>query len=250
MKTYLYITAGIIMLALFSQCSKDSNALNAGANNGAGGSTARFTIIGNYLYVVDHNSLKTFNITNPNAPVYKTKTDVGINIETIFPHQDKLFIGSSNAMYIFSLTDPEKPVQLSRSEYVIRMSCDPIVARDSVAYATLRGSGPCGGGRSALVVYNIKNTANPQLVRDITLQGPYGLGLKENALYVCEGSGGLKIFNISNAYQPIPAGDINGRTFYDVIPYGNILLAQTSTGFALYDITNPLQPVFQAEVHN
>jgi hypothetical protein len=250
MKNYLYIFTTIITLVVFSQCTKESTTNNAAAANGAGGSTARFTIIGNYLYVVDHTSLKSFDITNPASPVYKDKTEIGFNIETIFPFQDKLFIGSSNAMYIYSLTNPAKPVQLSRSEYIIRMSCDPIVARDSVAYATLRGNGPCGGGMSALVVYNIKNPASPALVQQVPLIGPYGLGIKENGLYVCEGANGLKVYNITNAYNPTYVSTISNRTFFDVIPYGNILLAQTNVGFALYDITNPLQPVFQAEVYN
>jgi hypothetical protein len=250
MKKYIYLLAAVAVVLVFNQCTKDSASLNAAANNGAGGSTARFTIVGNYLYVVDHNSLKTFNISNPNAPLYKTKTEIGINIETIFPYQDKLFIGSSNAMYIYSLTNPEHPLQLSRAEYQIRMACDPVVARDSVAYATLHGTGPCGGVRSALVVYNIKNPAAPVLMNDLPLSNPYGLGVKEHGLYVCEGNMGLRVYNITNAYAPVPVTLITGRTFYDVIPYGNILLAQTATGFALYDITNPLQPVFQAEVLN
>jgi hypothetical protein len=251
MKTINYILTGFALLIVFSQCSKESNSLAAGpGGNGAGGSTARFTIVGNYLYVVDHTSLKSFNISNPNTPVYKTKTQIGINIETIFPYQDKLFIGSSSTMYIYSLTDPEKPVQLARAEYTIRMACDPVVARDSVAYATLRGSGPCGGSQSALVVFNIKNMSSPQQVGTIMLSSPYGLGMKNNALYVCEGAGGLRVFDITNAYNPLSAGAISNKTFYDVIPYGNILIGQTSTGFVLYDISNPLQPVFQAEINN
>lgn len=250
MKTYLYILAAIVTMTVFSQCSKDTAANNAAANNGAGGSTARFTILGNYLYVVDHTSLKSFDISNPTAPVYKDKTEIGFNIETIFPYQDKLFIGSSNAMYIFSLANPARPLQLSRSEYVIRMSCDPVVARDSVAYATLRGTSACGGSTSALVVYNIKNLAAPQLMRQVPLINPFGLGMKENALYICDGANGLKVFDISNTYNPAFVSTIMSRTFYDVIPYGNILLAQTNMGFSLYDITNALQPVFLAEVYN
>ena len=107
--------------------------------------------------MVDNVSLKAFDISSNTTPVYKSKTEIGINIETIFPYQDKLFIGSSSTMYIYSLSDPSRPTQLGKAEYTIRMSCDPVVAKDSVAYATLRATGPCGGGQSALVVYNIKN---------------------------------------------------------------------------------------------
>src|ERR1044072_4141446 len=105
MKTINRLITGIVVLVLFGNCNKESN--SAAVNSqGAGGSTARFTINGNYLYVVDNKSLKSFDVTDPQNPVYKSKTDVGINIESIFPYGDKLFIGSSFSMYIFSLTDP------------------------------------------------------------------------------------------------------------------------------------------------
>ena len=251
MKTLYYIIS-ISTLATMLNCTKETMSADGGASTGAGGSTARFTIAGNYLYVVDHMSLKAFDLSN-NSPVYKSKTDVGINIETIFPYQDKLFIGSSSSMYIYSLANPSRPERLARADYNIRMACDPVVARDSVAYATLRATGRCGGGQSALVVYNIKNISSPQLERAVSLIAPYGLGLKNNSLYVCEGNYGLSVFNVTNAYNPIQVSEIrvNGTTFYDVIPYGNVLIAQVNDGFILYDIgTNPMQPAFLSRILN
>jgi hypothetical protein len=251
MKTLYHLIVIFILSALIS-CTKESASTN-GASTGAGGSTARFTIAGNYLYVVDNLSLKAFDLSSNTTPVYKSKTEIGINIETIFPYQDKLFIGSSSTMYVYSLSDPSRPTQLGKAEYTIRMSCDPVVARDSVAYATLRSTGRCGGSQSALVVYNIKNISSPQLMNTFFLTAPYGLGIKNNSLYVCEGLGGIKVFNITKAYDPIQVSDIrvNNTTFYDVIPYGNILIAQVNDGFILYDIsTNPMQPAFLSRILN
>ena len=252
MKT-LYHLIGILFVSILVNCTKEGTSMNGAATTGAGGSTARFTIAGNYLYIVDNLSLKTFDISTNNSPVYKSRTEIGINIETIFPYQDKLFIGSSSTMYIYSLADPSKPEPLGKAEYTIRMSCDPVVAKDSVAYATLRASGPCGGGQSALVVYNIKNPTAPQLMNTVPLFGPYGLGIKNNSLYVCEASQGLEVYNVTNAYQPVYVSTINvpNTSFYDVIPYGNILIAQVNDGFILYDIgTNPMQPALLSRILN
>ena len=251
MKTLYHLIAIVVLSALIS-CSKET-AGNGAGSTGAGGSTARFTIAGNYLYVVDNVSLKAFDISSNTTPVFKSKTEIGINIETIFPYQDKLFIGSSSTMYVYSLSDPSRPTQLGKAEYTIRMSCDPVVARDSVAYATLRATGPCGGSASALVVYNIKNISSPQLMKSLFLTAPYGLGIKNNSLYVCEGLGGIRVFNITNTYDPSQVSEIrvSNTTFYDVIPYGNILIAQVNDGFILYDIgTNPMQPAFLSRILN
>ncbi len=251
MKTKNLILLFLLLSVLINSCTKESTNASASSQSGAGGSTARFTIAGNYLYVVDHTSLKSFDISNQSNPIFKSKTEIGINIETIFPYGDKLFIGSSSSMYIFSLTDPAKPERTAKADYKIQVACDPVVAKDSVAYATLRATGRCGGGMSALVVYNIKNISMPALVNTISLNTPYGLGVKDSALYVCEGQGGLKIFNVRNAYNPIFVSDITSNTFFDVIPYGNILIGQVSDGFLLYDISvNPLKPVFLSKVLN
>ena len=246
-KNLIYILSFAILV---NSCSKDS-ASDKSSSTGAGGSTARFTISGNYLYVVDNTSIKTFDISNPaSAPVLKSTTNVGVNIETIFPYQDKLFIGSSSAMYIYSLGNPEKPTKLAEAQYIIRMACDPVVAKDSTAYATLNSTGRCGGGQSSLVVYNIKNISNPVLKATYPLSAPYGLGISDNALYVCDGLTGLKVFNINNTYSPLLVRTITGETFFDVIPYGNILICQVSNGIALYDISIRYQPVFLSKVLN
>lgn len=249
MKTLYQLIIACCFCLLALHCSKESNS-GLQNNSGAGGSTARFTISGNYLYVVDHTSLKAYDISSQQSPVLKSEQNIGINIETIFPYEDKLFIGSSSTMYIFSLTNPASPQELSRAQYQIRMACDPVVAKEGVAYATLKATGRCGGGQSALVVYDISTVSNPVLKKTISLFGPYGLGVKGNALYVCEGTGGLVVFNASNKYDPVVSSTISGETFYDVIPYGNTLIAQIEGGVALYDISNPLQPSFLSKINN
>jgi len=246
-KSILIILVAVVLIN--NGCAKESASGAPAA--GAGGSTARFTIAGNYLYVVDNAKLKAFDISNTTAaPVLKSTTNVGINIETIFPYQDKLFIGSSNAMHIFSLTNPEKPTKLAQADYIIRMSCDPVVAKDSTAYATLNSSGPCGGGGSQLVVYDIKDITKPVLKTTRQLTAPHGLGISDSALYVCDGASGLLVYNTRNTYAPQLLRTINGETFFDVIPYGNILICQVSSGIALYDISTRHLPVFISRISN
>lgn len=247
MKKNIIIFLSLTFL-LFS-CEKESVS-GATSASGAGGSTARFTINDNFLYVVDNTNLKAFDISNTNvAPVLKSTTNVGINIETIFPYQDKLFIGSSFSMHIYSLQNPEKPTRLAEAVYIVRMSCDPVVAKDSTAYATLNATGPCGGGLSQLVVYNIKDITRPVLQTTRSLLAPHGLGISDSALYVCDAVG-LNVYNIRNSYSPQLLRTITGDTFFDVIPYGNILICQVTGGIALYDITSRHQPVFLSRILN
>jgi len=234
----------LLLVALLSGCTKIA-ADNAAVltPTSAGGSLARFTIAGNYLYTVDKEDLNVFDITNAAQPVYKRTVPVGFEIETIYPFGDKLFIGSTSVVHIFSITDPAKPEKLSvaLSPSVIRR-CDPVVAKDSVAFATLRSNGPCGGIGSILAVYDIKDITAPVQRGQFSVSEPYGLGYSGNVLYVCDRMLGLLVFDISDAYNPQLIQTINDVQPVDVIPYDNTLIVWTSTGMSLYDITDKMAP--------
>ncbi len=231
----------IICLLSGASCTKDSNT-SSFSTAGTGGSLARFAIAGNYLYIVDKSDLKIFSIADASNPILKNTTYVGFNIETICPFKDKLFIGSTSVVHIFSIDNPERPVKLSTaiSPQVLRR-CDPVVAKDSVAYATLRTSGECGGTQSILAVYNIKNITQPVQVNTYPVNEPYGLGYSGSALYVCDKSK-LLVFDIRNGYNPVLVKSASDGVYIDVIPYNNVLICWVSDGMILYNITNRLDP--------
>jgi hypothetical protein len=242
--------AYLLVIYLFS-CTKqaaDSGAI--GNPSGQGGSLARFTIAGNYLYTVDKEVLKVFDISNVAQPVFRRSVPVGFEIETIYPFGDKLFIGSTSVVHIFSIADPSNPQKLSVaiSPEVLRR-CDPVVAKDTVAYATLRTSGPCGGINSILAVYNIKDIADPVQVAQYPVSEPYGLGYSGNVLYVCDKNNGLMIFDITAPYDPQLIGQVADVQPVDVIPYNDVLLVWTATGMNLYDITDKLNPALLTQIN-
>jgi hypothetical protein len=249
MKNLFYIVVSIVLVITGLQCDKaSSDSFAVTTTTGQGGSLARFTIVGNYLYTVDQQKLKVFSLVNPASPSLLSSTDVGFEIETIFPFKDKLFIGSTSVIHIFSITDPEHPQKLSTaiSPNVMRR-CDPVVAKDTVAYATLRTNGPCGGTQSLLSVFDIHDEMNPVQKYTVQVGEPYGLGYSDSVLYVCDRNG-LNIYNIHNAYMPGFIKTIQGDWYMDVIPYGNTLICWVSDGLILYDITDKTNPVLITKI--
>jgi hypothetical protein len=250
MKTKLLITLLTATIVFTAACSKDAGGISSANNsnsNGQNGSLTRFIVVNNHLYTISNNALKVYNITNAAAPAFKNTQQVGFAIQTIFPYQDKLFIGSNNAMYIYSIANPEAPAKLSETPYFVRGQ-DPIVAVDSVAYSTVRNDFGSGG---VLNCFNIKNINQPVNVNRLVMVNPYGLGIKDSALYVCEADNGIKVFNVAKAYNPVLKKEIKfNETAYDVIVRGNILICYIKGGMVLFDITNVLVPVVIATVKN
>jgi hypothetical protein len=227
-----------IFIFILTGCSKETldSSSTGGNQNGVGGSLARFTLSGNYLYVVEDANLKTFDVSNPANPILKNTQLIGNNIETIYPYRDNLFIGSQNGMFIYSITNPAFPQYAGSASHV--RSCDPVVANDTAAFVTLRGGGFCGAASDGLYIYRITNLLSPVLVQTVDLSTPYGLGLKDSILFVCRGNNGLAVINIQNINSPVVLQTISGYDFRDVIPYNDLLICYVTNGIALYDISN------------
>ncbi|WP_341215240.1 hypothetical protein [uncultured Wocania sp.] len=211
----------------------NDTALNSGASEsvtGQGGSLARFQIVNNYLYTVGSYEMTIFNIENLSSPNLVTKQNAGWNIETMFQADGYLYLGSTNGMYIYSLSNPAAPEYVS--DFTHWEGCDPVVVDGDYAYLTLRGGNLCGQDESVLEVIDISDKTNPTLAARYVLENPYGLGIKDNMLFVCDGIAGLKLFDKTNplnisikkAYKNIQATDviplennlimIGGKTLY------------------------------------
>ncbi|HEY6082813.1 MAG TPA: hypothetical protein VIU45_05095, partial [Chitinophagaceae bacterium] len=174
-------------------------AASPAALTGIGGSMARFAILKNYLYTVSNDSLSLFNISNPPDPLKQSSLSLGMWIETIFPYNDHLFIGSQIGMYIFDASNPGNPVKEGTLLHDI-MSCDPVVAQGNTAYVTLRtGSGSiCHNGINQLQVIDITHMDNPAMIATYNMTNPQGLAIDGDKLIVCEGKGGLDFLNAAD----------------------------------------------------
>jgi hypothetical protein len=246
MKKYIF---SIITVLFFIACEKSSNqSFSNGNTTGQGGSLARFTIVGNYLYTIDGEYLSVFDISNAALPVYKNKLQVGFNIEALFPFKNKLFIASNSAMYVYNISNPETPVQEANVAHFT--GCDPVVANDNTAFLTVHGGTRCNSTINQLQVYDINNMYYPSLLKTVEMTNPMGLGLKDSFLFVCDNGTGLKVFNVQNPSNPKLLYIVTGENFVDVIPMDQIMVCMLTDGVAYFDISNPNQIVKLGTVKN
>jgi len=208
-----------------------------GGSSGVSGSTARFVLYGDMLYLLDQSVLNAYDISVPTNPVFKSTTNTWRVSETLFVHEDKLFSGTQTGMVVYSLSNPANPTEIASLEHMT--SCDPVVVEGDYAYVTLRAGRTCGGGTNRLDVIDISNLNNLENIGRYDLDGPYGLGIRNNKLFVCDGVAGLKVYDASN---PLTVGDnmtqhFGGINAFDVIPFENTLLMIGKDGLYQYRYT-------------
>lgn len=206
---------------------------------GISGSMARFTISGNYLYTVSNSNLRVFDIGNAVKPVVKSNTNMGWNIETIYPLKDKLFIGSQSGMFVYSIVNPIAPVQLCTFTHAT--SCDPVIADDQYAYITLRSGTACQGFTNQLDIVDISDITKPTWKKTYGLTNPHGLSKDANLLFICDGADGLKVFDATDISNLQLLQTIHMSSTFDVITWSNRAIVSAADGIYQYDYSDPLQ---------
>lgn len=222
-----------------SDMSFTGNLSAASKSYGTGGSMARFTLMDGHLFAVDESTMRVFDVQNAADPKFIKPIDLGWGIETIFPFQKKLFIGSNRGMHIYDASTPHSPTRMAVYEHVV--ACDPVVVNKEHAFVTLRSGNLCVNGVNELQVIDIKNPYDPKLKKAYPMLNPHGLGLAGDFLFVTEGKHGLKSFNVKD----VMAIDKNQLEFLqnmksvDLIPGPKSLIVIGPDGVCQYDYSTP-----------
>lgn len=215
--------------------SADVSLIGGSQNSGVGGSMARFTIIGQYLYAVHSNALKVFNINQVPGIAVGSNIQLTRNVETIYPFEGRLFLGTTTGMEIYNLDNPAVPAFISVFEHIT--ACDPVVVSGQYAYVTLRSGNNCNNMTNQLDVVDISSIEYPFLVKSYPFYNPHGLGVDGNTLFICDGDAGLKIYDKSDPMEILQhqLGHFEGIHAFDVIPWNGVLMMIGADGLYQYD---------------
>lgn len=233
--SFYYDASGNPMM-LFSAGAGISN--QSSGPVGIAGSMARFAVVNNYLYTVNYSKLSSFNIANPANPVPASSFQAGWQIETIYPFNNRLFLGSMNGMYIYDIsTNPAQPAALGQFSHM--RSCDPVVADNNYAYVTLRNGTLCSGFNNELNILNVTNLLSPMLIKTVPMTNPHGLAKDNNQLFICDGKDGLKLYDVTDPLNIVLKKTVSGMETYDAIAWNNNLLVVAKDGLYQFDYSVP-----------
>lgn len=210
-----------------------------GNTYGVGGSMARFLTYDDYLYILEStNKLKSLEIRETDSLVIRNEQYLGGKVETLFISEDYMYVGTSGGMHILSLDEPAVPMLLTTYQHIT--ACDPVVVSGDLAYVTLRAGNLCGGTQNMLEIVDIADRYNPFRIASYAMTEPYGLGIDNKILFVCEGEHGLKVYDATDPYD-IKANLLAEFTdihAYDLIPLSSFLFIIGGDGFYIYDYSD------------
>lgn len=228
----------LLLLAVVFGCNSTGDSATPGTSTGTGGSTARFTVADNFLYVLKQQSLQSFDVSNSQNPTTGGTTSLfGATAETIFPFGKYLLLGTPTGIQFYDRSlKPATPTYLTT--YSHWYSCDPVVAQGTIAYATLRSGTPCRSGQNLLETVDISNPLSPRLIRSYPMTNPRGLGIDGNTLFVGEGDSGLRVFDATDPANLREIAYFQNISTYDLIPARNVLIITGTDGIYEYDYSD------------
>lgn len=232
----------IVLLTCFS-CSENelftgsSSDMAGPASQSRGGSTARFAVKEDILYVVDDFRLNVFDISNEDESNLLSNDEVGWGIETIFPYGNLLLLGTQSGVLIYDISVPSRPVYISQYNHIV--ACDPVVTDGNFAYLTLRTGTNCGRPINELQILDLSDIRNPVVINRIPMTNPKGLALNNNILYVCDD--GIKVLDVTDKHNIQTLKHVGNLPANDVIFHRNQLLVTADNGFFQFDADELVQ---------
>jgi hypothetical protein len=99
------------------------------------------------------------------------------------------------------------------------------VVSGGYAFVTLRANNFCGdSAESGLYIVDVSDLTNPTLSKTYPMTEPYGLGIKDEKLFICDGPDGLKVYDKTDIDNLVQLNHFEEINTYDVIPLANSLL--------------------------
>ena len=228
--------AWLFALVMVVACGEDGNDFvptNPGGT-GTAGSFASFVIVGDHLYAINGDALKTFTLLDNGQLSFQSELSLNATLETLFPYEGMLIVGSQEGVFFLDIDTPENPTFISVYRHLT--ACDPVVASGTIAFSTLRATRCRFGGTEQIDAIDFSDIENPVIIESYASSEALGLAVKDNFLFVCE-NGGLKMYDATDPSRLFYLGElfIDGATPLDVIPRDNYLIVTTNRG--IYNVS-------------
>ncbi len=233
----------MVCFVVLLSCKGDGDFVGGGGQSVAG-SLSGFSIVEDHLYILSKNQVDVY-VIDGNEIQKRSRINTTEELETIYPFQDYIFLGSTTGMLVYNIDDHYHPQHIATVNHI--RSCDPVVADSNFAYVTLRSNGTgCWNGSDALYVYRLDDNFTPDLVKEYPMYHPKGLAIKDSLLIVCDD--GLKLYDRRKPDSLSLLQHINSFTTSDALVYDNEVLVTTDERLEMF-LVNDTSLIFKSAIY-
>jgi len=214
------------------------------------GFALRIQVHGNsaFLAMADLPGMHVLDVAEPRTtePLISLPTDRNPG-DMVLRGNHAFMVTHGSSFLCFDITDPLAPVTVSKIDLVDETAANQMVVDGDFAYITLEYPG-------SLEIVDITDPETPATVGSVALSDNNG-GLTVVGDYAYVGAaGGLCIFDISDRHDPTFVTNLASAGSVSFATYGHYLLTMPydsgseQNWFRLFDITDPVAPVFAGQV--
>ncbi|MBK8566267.1 MAG: hypothetical protein IPN76_23745 [Saprospiraceae bacterium] len=199
---------------------------------------AQFTILDGKLYAINKDNLEVYDLINPIQPEPLATHNLGIGGIRLLNYENKLAVAFNGGIFVYEVANTAVP----SIGYSIpnASACDPIAFKDGLAFVSKNIDSGCLSEENELIVTEIPEINTSSSGREYPMSDPRGLSFREDLLFFCDGSDGLKIFDVSNVAQVTQnmVAHFKDLNAYDVLTMpspSNLIIVVGTDGIYQYD---------------
>jgi hypothetical protein len=190
---------------------------------------------GDYMYIGEAtNGWSIMDISDREYP-YRVYGDNSRSIRDIKAKGNICSLITSSSLIQVDVSDPYNPVETGSLD--LPLSLESLYVYDNLAFCASISSG------DTVYIVDISDPANPQLMYNLVSTGLWDLCMKDNFLYIADGSLGLLIYDISDPQNPDEVGSLFINQLLSIKIKGNCVFAGCYNKLKSIDVSNPSEPV-------
>jgi len=149
---------------------------------------------------------------------------------------DVAWTAGQGGVWSVDISDPENPRYLGKAEEGGGRWYHVLPGPDDALYVTNRERG--------MTVMNRSNPASPKVVGETASEGPAGMTMRDDRLYVANMLGSLETYDISDPLDPVPLDELGGlaNAWAVKISGDHAYVADNTLGLVVVDLGDPDAP--------
>lgn len=207
---------------------------------------ARLSIVGDQLYIVQDEILKSYALTEGVSPKFVAVIDEFNSVSSVRAYENYLFLDGRRGLLVVDNQQPEKPRLIK--DFRSYNPCNPAYVTGNYGYIGVRSGVYCGSysSENGVFIHDL-SSSEAVLTQILAAESPYDIEVVNGQVLIADGTNGLLIYRAGASapegilLQPDQRVQLEAYRLIP-IPSTNRVVVIAGEGVYQYDLSNPETP--------